>query len=85
MIDEKTLDRLLLDLTAFAAVLSGDEETRRDFESVCARVEKDSPFDALVYRAQVADAPHRPRVRNAARGPRHTWPPRGHSTPAVVA
>jgi hypothetical protein len=51
---KKTLELLLLDLSAFAYSQSDDERSRRDFEGACDLVEKDSPFDALIYRAHIS-------------------------------
>ncbi len=81
---EKTMALLLLDLTAFALAQSEDESSRCEFEAACRLVEKDSPFDALVYRAQLPRAERRVREGNGAWGQRRSWPPRGHSTPAVA-
>jgi hypothetical protein len=82
---EKTLALLLLDLAAFACLRTGDESSRRDFEAACSLVEKDFPFDAQVYRAHVSRPEHRVRDGNGWRGQRRSWPPRGHSTPAMSA
>ncbi len=80
---EKTLALLLLDLAAFACTRTEDESARREFEAACGLVEKDAPFEAQVYRAHISKLSPKARDGNGWRGQRRSWPPRGHSTPAI--